>query len=126
VQQRLLCGNFKCTQDVLDYLSKVQGLNENRTSRHLDATAPVETRIEDLISALDACNAGIRFPRDHAVINFAEQSSTLKINGKCTKIGFIGIKGTTNTLGVEESSSENQFRSFGLVKFSSKTTLANS
>jgi len=30
VQQGLLCGNFKCTQDVLGYLSKVQGLNENR------------------------------------------------------------------------------------------------
>ena len=32
VQQGLLCGNFKCTQDVLGYLSKVQGLNENRNS----------------------------------------------------------------------------------------------
>jgi hypothetical protein len=32
VQQGLLCGNFKCTQDVLCYLSKVQGLNENRDS----------------------------------------------------------------------------------------------
>jgi hypothetical protein len=30
VQQGLLCGNFKCTQDVLGYLAKVQGLNENR------------------------------------------------------------------------------------------------
>ena len=32
VQQGLLCGNFKCTQDVLGYLSKLQGLNENRDS----------------------------------------------------------------------------------------------
>ena len=32
VQQGLLCGNFKCTQDVLGYLSKVQGLTENRDS----------------------------------------------------------------------------------------------
>ena len=32
VQQGLLCGNFKCTQDVLGYLSKVQGFNENRDS----------------------------------------------------------------------------------------------
>jgi hypothetical protein len=32
VQQGLLCGNFKCTQDVLGYLSKVQGLNENRNN----------------------------------------------------------------------------------------------
>ena len=32
VQQGLLCGNFKYTQDVLGYLSKVQGLNENRNS----------------------------------------------------------------------------------------------
>ena len=32
VQQGLLCGIFKCTQDVLGYLSKVQGLNENRDS----------------------------------------------------------------------------------------------
>jgi hypothetical protein len=28
VQQGLLCGNFKCTQDVLGYLSKVKGLNK--------------------------------------------------------------------------------------------------
>jgi hypothetical protein len=32
VQQGLLCGNFKCTQYVLGYLSKVQGLHENRES----------------------------------------------------------------------------------------------
>jgi len=31
-QQGLLCGNFKCTQGVLGYLSKVQGLHENRDS----------------------------------------------------------------------------------------------
>jgi len=30
VQQGLLCGNFKSTQDVLGYLFKVQGLHENR------------------------------------------------------------------------------------------------
>jgi len=30
VQQGLLCGNFKCTQGVWGYLSKVQGLKENR------------------------------------------------------------------------------------------------
>jgi hypothetical protein len=30
VQQGLLCGNFKCTQDVLGYLPKVQGLNDSR------------------------------------------------------------------------------------------------
>ena len=30
VQQGLLCGNFKCTQDVLGYLSKLQGLTESR------------------------------------------------------------------------------------------------
>jgi hypothetical protein len=30
VQQGLLCGNFKCTQEVLGYLSKMQDLNENR------------------------------------------------------------------------------------------------
>jgi hypothetical protein len=36
--------------------------------------------------------------------------------GECTKIGFIGIKETTNKLGgIEKSSSKNQFRSFGLV-----------
>ena len=32
VQQGLLCGNFKCTQDVLGYLAKVQGLGEHRDS----------------------------------------------------------------------------------------------
>jgi hypothetical protein len=30
VQQGLLCGSVKCTQEVLGYLSKMQGLNENR------------------------------------------------------------------------------------------------
>jgi hypothetical protein len=30
VQQGLLCGNFKCTQEVLGYLPKMQGVNENR------------------------------------------------------------------------------------------------
>ena len=30
VRQGLLCGNLKCTQDVLGYLSKVQGLGDNR------------------------------------------------------------------------------------------------
>jgi hypothetical protein len=38
VQQGLLCGNFKCTQEVLGYLSKVQNLGEDRgnprISRH--------------------------------------------------------------------------------------------
>jgi hypothetical protein len=32
VQQGLLCGNFKCTQEVLGYLSKIQGFNGNRDS----------------------------------------------------------------------------------------------
>jgi hypothetical protein len=49
------------------------------------------------------------------VINFAERSITLKINDECTKIGFIGIKEEANKLGSIEQSSENQFRSFGLV-----------
>jgi hypothetical protein len=30
VQQGLLCGNFKCMQEVLGYLSKVQGMHESR------------------------------------------------------------------------------------------------
>ena len=30
VQQGLLCGNFKCTQEVLGYLSKIQSLQEDR------------------------------------------------------------------------------------------------
>ena len=62
---------------------------------------------------------GLDFLVDYyAVINFAERSITLKIDGECIEIGFIGIKETTNSLGdLEESSStsENQFRSFGLV-----------
>ena len=53
---------------------------------------------------------------NHAVINFAERSITLKINGECNKIGFIGFKETTNKLGgIEKPSSEDQYRSFGLV-----------
>ena len=43
----------------------------------------------------------------HVVINFAERSITLKIDGEYTKIGFIDIKETTNKLGgTGESSSE--------------------
>ena len=50
------------------------------------------------------------------MINFAERNNTLKINEECTKIGFMGIKEMTSNLGcIEESPSENQFRSFGLV-----------
>ena len=52
----------------------------------------------------------------HAVINIAERSITLKINGERTKIGFIGIKETTNKLGgIEKPSSEDRSRSFGLA-----------
>jgi hypothetical protein len=52
----------------------------------------------------------------HAVINFAERSITLKVIGDCTKVGFTGIKETTDELGDnEESSSENEFHSFALV-----------
>ena len=47
------------------------------------------------------------------VINFAERSLTLKINGENTKIEFIGNREKTNTL--ELSSYENQFHNFGLV-----------
>jgi hypothetical protein len=54
VQQGLPCGNFKCTQGVLGFLSKVQGLNEKEIlSRHLDLTISVEMRTGDLNSALD-------------------------------------------------------------------------
>jgi hypothetical protein len=54
----------------------------------------------------------------NAVINFTEQSITLKINGECTKIRFIGIKETANKLEGTEESSENQFHNFGRVTFS--------
>jgi hypothetical protein len=47
-----------------------------------------------------------------AVINFAERSITLKINGEDIKIEFTGIKETTDTL---EESSEDQFHSFRLI-----------
>ena len=57
---------------------------------------------------------GLDFLVDYkAVMNFAERSITLEINGENTKSEFIGIKETTNAL--EESLSENQFHSFGLV-----------
>ena len=59
-----------------------------------------------------------------AVINFAERSITLKINGEYTKIEFIGIKETTNAL--EGSSSENQFIVLDLCQISTKTTAPNS
>jgi len=51
---------------------------------------------------------GLDFLVDYrAVINFAERSITLKINGEYTKIAFIYIKETTNKLGgIGQSSSE--------------------
>jgi hypothetical protein len=59
---------------------------------------------------------GLDFLDYHAVINFADRSITLKTDGECAKIGLTGIKETTNNLeGTEDSSSENKFRSFGLV-----------
>ena len=46
---------------------------------------------------------GLDFLLDyHAVINFAQRSITLKINGEYTKIAFIDIKETTNNLGCME------------------------
>ena len=52
----------------------------------------------------------------HAVINFAERSITLKINSEYSTIAFIDIKEMTNKLGcIGQSSSEDQFRGFGLV-----------
>jgi len=54
VQHVLLCGNFKPTQDVLGYLSKVKGyMKTEKTSRQLYATIPAKTRKGDLNSALD-------------------------------------------------------------------------
>jgi hypothetical protein len=43
----------------------------------------------------------------HAVINFADRSITLKINGEYNEVGFIGLKETPDKLGIEESSSDN-------------------
>jgi hypothetical protein len=52
----------------------------------------------------------------YAVINVAEKSITLEINGERNKIEFIGIREMTNESGsVEDSSSENKFRKYGLV-----------
>ena len=52
----------------------------------------------------------------HAVRNFAERNITLKFHCERFKVGFIGISETTDKLGgIEESSSKNQFRSFGFV-----------
>ena len=57
---------------------------------------------------------GLDFLVDYkAIINFVERSITINNNGEYNKIEFIGIRETTNPL--EESSSENQFHTFGLV-----------
>jgi len=59
---------------------------------------------------------GLDFLVDYnAVINCAEQIITLKINGECTKIKFIGIKKTTDELDCVEESFKDLFRNFGLV-----------
>ena len=56
VQQGLLCGNFRYTQDVLGYLSRVQGLSENqdslKTPRH-DYTSADTNRTPQLGSGRD-------------------------------------------------------------------------
>ena len=98
----------------------------NKKSKRVKKQAMLDVRIGDfkikqivLLSPQLLTDAilGLHFLIDyHAVINFAERSITLKIKGECTEIAFIGIKETTNKLGgIEEPSSENQFRSFGLV-----------
>lgn len=56
VRQGLLWGNFKCTQDILGYLSKVQGLNENRGSfkaPRRDYTSGDVNRRPQLVSGRD-------------------------------------------------------------------------
>ena len=60
---------------------------------------------------------GLDFLVDHqAVINFADRSITLEINGECTSIEFTGIRETVNNLeDTEEPSFENQLHNLGLV-----------
>jgi len=72
VQQSLLCGNFRCTQDVLGYLSKVKELHENRGSfkaTRRDYTSEDAKRRPQLGSRQDdrprdrANNVNVRFVR---------------------------------------------------------------
>jgi len=72
LQQGLLCGNFNCTQDVLGYLSKVQGLSENRDSfkaPRRDYTSEDTNRKPQLVSERDdrplsrGNNVNVRFVR---------------------------------------------------------------
>jgi len=97
----------------------------NKKSNRVKKQAMIEVSIGDskinqivLLSPQLLTDAilGLDFLVDYnAVINFAEQSITLKINGECTKINFIGIKKTTDELDCVEDSSEDLFRNFGLV-----------
>jgi hypothetical protein len=95
----------------------------NKKSNRVKKQAMLDVKIGDfkvnqivLLSPQLVMNAmrGLDFLVDYkAVINFAERSIKLKINGEDIKIEFIGIREMTDSL--EDSSSEEQFHSFGLM-----------
>ena len=118
---RLRHEGLKCFELPTQHVNLLSAFNKK--SNRVKKQAMLDVKIGDLKinqivllspQLLTDAILGLDFLVDYkAVINFAERSITLKINGENTKIEFIGIKETTNAL--EESSSENQFQSFGLV-----------
>jgi hypothetical protein len=106
---RLRHEGFKCFELPTQQVNLLSACN--KTSNRVKKQAMLDVKIGDfkvnqivLLSPQLLTDAilGLDFRVDYkAVINFAEQSITLKINGENTKIEFIGIKKTANAL--EES-----------------------
>jgi len=120
-----LYGGLKCFELPTQHVNLLSAFNKK--SNRVKQQAMLDVKIGDfkinqivLLSPQLLTDAILRLDfmvEYQAVISFAGRSITLKINGECTKIEFIGIKETSNKLeGIEESSSENQFRSFGLCQ----------
>jgi hypothetical protein len=115
---------FKCFELPTQHVNLLSAFNKKSNRVKMQAMLDIcigDFKIKQIVllspQLLTDAILGLDFLADYnAVINSAEWSITLKINSECTKIGFISIKETTNNLGgIEESSSENQFSSFGLV-----------
>jgi hypothetical protein len=121
---RLRHGGLKCFELPTQHVNLLSAFNKK--SNRVKKQAMLDVSIGDLRinqirflspQLLTDAILGLVFLVDYnIVINFAERSVTLKINGEWTEIGFIDIKETTNKLGcIGESSSEDQFRGFGIL-----------
>ena len=100
---RLRHEGLKCFELPTQHVNLLSAFNKknNRTKKQtlLDVSIG-DFKINQIVllspQLLTDAVLGLDFLVDHAMINFAQRSIALKINGECTNIGFIDIKETTN------------------------------